>query len=41
MGIATGWFAYAEIQATSLTPTRTLTVLKQDQVWIQNEARTA
>jgi uncharacterized membrane protein YqjE len=41
LGVATGWFAYAEIQATSLTPTRTLTVLKQDQVWIQNEARTA
>ena len=41
LGVAAGWFAYAEIQATSLTPTRTLTVLKQDQVWIQNEARTA
>jgi uncharacterized membrane protein YqjE len=41
LGVAVGWFAYAEIQATSLTPTRTLTVLKQDQVWIQNEARTA
>jgi uncharacterized membrane protein YqjE len=41
MGAVAGWFAYAEIKATSLTPTRTLKVLQQDQVWIQNEARTA
>jgi len=39
-GIA-GWLAYSEIKATNLTPTRTLKVLQQDQVWIQNEARTA
>ncbi|HET8888656.1 MAG TPA: phage holin family protein [Candidatus Angelobacter sp.] len=39
-GIA-GWLAYSEIKATSLKPTRTLKVLQQDQVWIQNEARTA
>lgn len=39
-GIA-GWFVYSEIKATNLTPTRTLKVLQQDQVWIQNEARTA
>ncbi len=38
-GIA-GWLAYSEIKTTSLTPTRTLKVLQQDQVWIQNEART-
>jgi uncharacterized membrane protein YqjE len=41
LGIATGWFAYAEIKATGLMPHRTLTVLKQDQTWVQNEARTA
>jgi len=41
LGIAVGWFVYAEIKATGLAPTRTLTVLKQDQTWIQNEARTA
>jgi len=41
LGIAIGWFAYSEISATGITPTRTLQVLKQDQVWIQNEARTA
>jgi len=39
-GIA-GWLAYSEIKATHLSPTRTLKVLQQDQVWIQNEARTA
>ena len=41
LGIITGWFVYAEIKATGLAPTRTLSVLKQDQTWIQNEARTA
>jgi len=41
VGGVTAWLAYAEIKATSLTPTRTLKVLQQDQVWIQNEARTA
>ena len=39
LGVAAGWFAYSEIKATGLMPNRTLTVLKQDQVWIQNEAR--
>lgn len=39
--IAVGWFAYGEITAVGVAPTRTLEVLKQDQVWIQNEARTA
>ena len=41
LGVAAGWFAYSKIKATGLMPNRTLTVLKQDQVWIQNEARTA
>ena len=41
LGIGAGWFVYAEIKATGLAPTRTLNVLKQDQTWIQNEARTA
>ena len=41
LGIAVGWFVYREIKATGLKPSRTLTVLKQDQTWIQNEARTA
>jgi hypothetical protein len=41
IGIAIGQMAISRIKATSLTPNRTLTVLKQDKVWIQNEARTA
>ena len=41
LAIAIGWFAYSEILAAGITPTRTLKVLKQDQVWLQNEARTA
>jgi uncharacterized membrane protein YqjE len=41
VGAIAGWLAYSEIKATSLPPTRTLKVLQQDQVWIQNEARTA
>ncbi len=41
-GIIVGWFAYSETRAAGgVAPTRTLNVLKQDQVWIQNEARTA
>jgi uncharacterized membrane protein YqjE len=40
VGAIAGWLAYSEIKATNLTPTRTLKVLQQDQVWIQNEART-
>jgi uncharacterized membrane protein YqjE len=40
-GIIFGWLGYSEISAKGLTPTRTLNVLKQDQVWIQNEARAA
>jgi energy-coupling factor transporter transmembrane protein EcfT len=41
LGVAIGWFVYSEISATGIAPTRTLEVLKQDQVWLQNEARTA
>jgi Putative Actinobacterial Holin-X, holin superfamily III len=40
-GLAVGWFAYGEIRSAGIAPNRTLEVLKQDQVWIQNEARTA
>jgi Putative Actinobacterial Holin-X, holin superfamily III len=39
-GIA-GFFAYREISAKGLAPTRTMKVLKQDQVWLANEARSA
>jgi hypothetical protein len=41
LGGLLGWLAYREISATGLAPTRTINVLKQDQIWIQNEARTA
>ena len=40
-GIALGWFAYSEIKNAGVTPNRTIAVLKQDQVWIQNETRAA
>lgn len=36
-----GWIGYAEISANPLKPERTLRVLKEDQVWIQSEARSA
>ena len=40
-GLAVGLFAYAEIKQAGLAPKRTLSVLKQDQAWIQKEARAA
>ena len=41
VGIVAGRAALRAVKAIHLTPDRTLSVLKQDQVWIQNEARTA
>lgn len=41
LGVVIGRTALEKLKATNLVPTRTLTVLKQDQVWIQNEARAA
>jgi membrane protein implicated in regulation of membrane protease activity len=41
IGLVIGRTALEKLKATSLIPERTLTVLKQDQVWIQNEARAA
>ncbi len=41
VGIAAGWLGYSEIKTVGVAPKRTLEVLKQDQAWIQNEARTA
>lgn len=40
-GGAVGWFAYSELRTAGLAPKRTLEVLKQDQVWLQNETRAA
>ena len=39
VGGLVGWFAYGELKETGVKPARTLQVLKQDQLWIQNEAR--
>lgn len=36
---ATAFLAVREMRAEGVTPTRTLKVLKQDQIWLQNEAR--
>jgi VIT1/CCC1 family predicted Fe2+/Mn2+ transporter len=36
---AIGAFAIRELKQRGLTPVRTIRVLKQDQIWIQNEAR--
>jgi len=35
-----GFLAYREIQAEGVAPERTLRVLKQDKMWLENEART-
>ncbi len=35
----TAFVAVREMQAEGMVPTRTVKVLKQDQVWLQNEAR--
>ncbi len=40
-GTVVGLFAYSEIKQTGVAPKRTLSVLKQDQDWIQKEARAA
>ena len=39
IGGLVGWFGYSELKEAGVKPKRTLEVLKQDQVWIQNEAR--
>jgi uncharacterized membrane protein YqjE len=35
------WFGIREIQSEGIAPNRTMRVLKEDQVWMKNEARTA
>jgi fatty acid desaturase len=39
LGGLAGVLAWRQISTFDLTPTRTINVLKQDQVWLQNEAR--
>lgn len=41
LGGAAGFLAYGEIKKNNVTPDRTLRVLKQDQVWLQDETRRA
>ena len=41
VGIAVAWFAIGKIKSVGVSPNRTLQVLKEDQIWLQNEARTA
>jgi hypothetical protein len=41
IGGVVGWMGYREVSSEGLAPQRTLRVLKQDQIWIQNEARSA
>jgi uncharacterized membrane protein YqjE len=41
VAILLGWLGFKEIQHEGLAPQRTLRVLKQDQLWLKNEARSA
>lgn len=41
LAAVTAGIGYAEISHNQLKPERTLRVLKEDQIWIQNEARSA
>jgi uncharacterized membrane protein YqjE len=36
-----GWLAYKEVTSASMKPERTMQVLKQDQVWIDQERKSA
>ena len=40
IAILIGWFAYGELRKVGVVPKRTLQVLKQDQVWVESEAKT-
>ena len=41
LGATAGWLAYKELTSQTMKPERTLEVLKQDQVWIEQEAKSA
>ncbi|MGZ4787695.1 MAG: phage holin family protein [Terriglobales bacterium] len=40
IGAVALWVAYGRLQSQSLMPERTINVLKEDKVWLENEART-
>ena len=41
LGAAAGWLAYTDVTSQAIKPERTLEVLKQDQAWIEQEAKSA
>jgi uncharacterized membrane protein YqjE len=41
VGAIVAWLAYKEVTSASMKPERTLQVLKQDQVWAEQEAKSA
>lgn len=41
LGMITAWLAYKEVTSETMKPERTLQVLKQDQVWVEQEAKSA
>jgi uncharacterized membrane protein YqjE len=41
IGAIVAWLAYKEVTSASMKPERTLQVLKQDQVWVEQEAKSA
>ena len=41
LGATVGWLAYKEVTSANMKPERTMQVLKQDQVWIEQERKSA
>ncbi len=40
-GATIGWLAFKEVSSANMKPERTMQVLKQDQVWIEQERKSA
>jgi len=41
LGATIGWLAYKEVTSANMKPERTMQVLKQDQVWLEQERKSA
>src|SRR3954462_11224553 len=41
LGAPIGWLAYKEVTSATMKPERTMQVLKQDQVWLEQERKSA
>ena len=41
IGALVAWLGYKEVTSQTMKPERTMQVLKQDQVWIEQEAKSA